>query len=237
MADGTHIFADAALEGLVACPECDALYRAADVPTGARAVCARCHTVLIAPRDRAGMAIISLALAAIVLVAGALWFPFLRIDARGLWQEATLWDVATSFPDGPLLFVSVAVTAAILVLPLLRAALLLYTLVPVVFDRPPRPQARRAFALSERLRPWSMAEIFVIGTSVALVKVAGLATVSLGPAFWAFCALIVVNAASHAFMSATTVWDAIEDGGRRTDGREMVERTGGPDRPAKRDAA
>jgi len=209
LADGTSIFADAALEDLVACPECDAIYRAADVPSGARAVCSRCHTVLIAPRQRAGMAIISLALAAIVLVVGALWFPFLRIDARGLWQEASLWDVATSFPDGPLLFVSVAVTAAILVLPLLRAALILYTLVPVVFDRPPRPQARRAFAWSERLRPWSMAEVFAIGCAVSLVKIADLATVSLGPAFWMFAALVVVTVAQDQLVCRWSVWRSI----------------------------
>ena len=68
-----------------------------------------------------------------------------------------------------------------------------------------------------------MAEIFVIGTSVALVKVAGLAAVSLGPAFWAFCALILVNLASRGFMCQTTIWDAIEDAGLPTDGREMVQ--------------
>ncbi|MDF3607291.1 paraquat-inducible protein A [Paracoccus sp. DMF-8] len=67
-----------------------------------------------------------------------------------------------------------------------------------------------------------MAEIFIIGTSVALVKVAGLASVSFGPAFWAFCALILVNVASHAFTSVTTIWDAIEDGGGKTDGREQT---------------
>ena len=62
-----------------------------------------------------------------------------------------------------------------------------------------------------------MAEIFVIGTAVALVKVAGLATVHLGPAFWAFCALIFVNLASRAFMCQTSIWDAIEDAGLQTE--------------------
>ena len=196
-------------ETLIACPECDALYRAADVPHGERATCARCHTVLISPRRHAGMAIIALALAALILVLGALWFPFLRIDARGLWQEATLWDVATSFAGGPLLVVSVAVTAAIVVVPLLRAMLILYTLVPVVFDRPPAAQATRAFRWSERLRPWSMAEIFAIGCAVSLVKIADLAQVSLGPAFWMFAGLVVVTVAQDALVDRWSVWRSI----------------------------
>ena len=209
MADGTNIFADSALEGLVACPECDALYRATDVPPGSRAVCSRCHTVLISPRRHAGMAIISMALASLVLVIGALWFPFLRIDTRGLWQQATLWDVATSFPAGPLLLVSLAVAAAIVVLPIVRAALILYTLVPVVFDRPPRPLASRAFALSESLRPWSMAEVFAIGCAVSLVKIADLATVSLGPAFFMFAGLVVVTVVQDQLVDRWSVWRSI----------------------------
>jgi paraquat-inducible protein A len=117
---------------------------------------------------------------------------------------------------------TVALLATIVGLPVLRSLLLVYTLLPLSRGRPPWPHAVVAFRLSETLRPWSMAEIFVIGTAVALVKVGGLATISFGPAFWAFCGLIVVNAASNAFTSATTIWDAIEDGGMATDGREMV---------------
>ena len=67
-----------------------------------------------------------------------------------------------------------------------------------------------------------MAEISVIGTSVSLVKVAGMATVRLGPAFWAFCGLIVVGAASNVFTCSATIWDTLEDRGAFTDGREVV---------------
>ncbi|MBP1805613.1 paraquat-inducible protein A [Rubellimicrobium aerolatum] len=208
MADG-GIIAGTAAADLIACPECDAIYRAAEVPDGSRATCARCHTVLISPRRHAGMVVIALALTAVVLVVGSLWFPFLRIEARGLWQQATLWEVATSFVGGPLLLVSLAVTAAILVLPLMRAMLILYTLVPIVFDRPPPAQAARAFRLAESLRPWSMAEIFAIGCAVSLVKIADLAQVSLGPAFWMFAGLVVVTVAQDQIVCRWSVWQSI----------------------------
>jgi paraquat-inducible protein A len=197
-------------EDLIACPECDALYRAAEVAHGSRAVCARCHTVLIRPRRHAGMAVIALALAAVVLVVGALWFPFLRIDLRGVWQEATLWEVATSFAGGPLFAVSIAVAVAIVILPLLRALLILYVLGPVVFDRPPAPDAARAFRWAESLRPWSMAEVFAIGCAVSLVKVADLAAVSLGPAFWMFAGLVVVTVAQDAITDRWSVWHSLD---------------------------
>lgn len=206
----TPAFPDgASTADLIACPECDALYRAHEVAPGSQAACARCGTVLISPRRRAGTAIIALALTAVVLVAGALWFPFLRIDLRGLSQEVTLWDVGTGIAGGPLFIVSVAVTAAIVVIPLLRAGLILYTLAPMVFDRPARPYAARAFALSERLRPWSMAEIFALGCGVSLVKVADLANLSLGPAFWMFAGLVGVTVVQDSLVCRWSVWRSI----------------------------
>ena len=202
------------LSGLIACPHCDALYRVGpDAGTpgqGERAVCARCHTVLIAPRRRAGMTIIMLSLTVLILVIGALWFPFLRISTRGLSNDASLVDVALAFTGGPLLVLTLAVLALIVLIPLLRAVLTIWVLAPLVMDRPAPPGARAAFRLSETLRPWSMAEIFAIGCAVSLVKVADLAELTFGPAFWMFAALVVVSVVQETVMCRWSVWQAIE---------------------------
>jgi paraquat-inducible protein A len=199
------------LHDLIACPQCDSLYRVRIPAHGERARCERCGTVMIAPRKHAGMIIIMLALTVLILVFGSLWFPFLQISAGGLTNSATILDAALSFTGGPLLIVSLAVTALILVVPLIRAVLTLYVLVPIVFDNPPRPAARPAFRMAEALRPWSMAEIFAIGCAVSLVKVADLADLSFGPAFWMFAALVVVNVVQDTFMCRWSVWNAIDD--------------------------
>lgn len=210
-------------EGLMACPRCDALHVEEELTAGERARCIRCGTVLANPRSGAFVQLIALAFTTMVLMIGAVFFPFLEISRMGIGNATSLFGVALAFADGILLPLVLAVLIMIVGLPVLRSFLLLYTLVPLAQGRPARLHAARAFRISEHLRPWSMAEIFVIGTSVALVKVAGLANVHLGPAFWAFCALIFVNLASRGFMCQTTIWDAIEDSGGQTDGREMVE--------------
>lgn len=208
--------------GLIACPRCDALHLQTDIRDGERLRCARCNTLLASPREGAFTRIIALSVTSVVLMIAAVFFPFLEISRMGFGNATSIFDVALAFSDGLLAPLVVAVLAMIVGLPVLRAVLLIYTLAPLANHGRPARHAARAFRLSEELRPWSMAEIFVIGTSVAMVKVAGLANISFGPAFWAFCALIVVSAASHVFTSATTIWDAIEDGGRGTDGRELA---------------
>lgn len=194
---------------LIACPSCDALYKAAEPRPGERAVCHRCHTVLIAPRQGAGLKIIALALGSLVLVVGALSFPFIQISRLGLSQEATVIDAALAF-SGTFLVLSLAVFVVIVFLPLVRLLLTLYVLAPVVMDRPPWPGAKRAFRWSERLRPWSMAEIFVIGCAVALIKLADLARVELGPAFWMFVILVVLIVVQDTFMCRWSVWKSLD---------------------------
>lgn len=208
--------------GLIACPRCDALHVEAELAPGETARCIRCHSILARPREGAFTQIVALSFTSMVLMFAAVFFPFLEISRMGIGNATSLFGVALAFSQGWLMPLTVAVLGFIVGLPVLRAALLVYVLLPMRGEGRPAPQAGAAFRLSELLRPWSMAEIFVIGTSVALVKVAGLATVNLGPAFWAFCALIIVGAASDVFTCSTTIWDTLEDRGAFTDGREVV---------------
>ncbi|MEQ9041142.1 MAG: paraquat-inducible protein A [Silicimonas sp.] len=155
------------------------------------------------------MKIIALALASLVLVMGALIFPFIGISRLGLSSDATIMEAALAF-RGPLMILSLTVFALIIFLPLLRLLLTVYVLTPVVFDRPAWPGAKRAFRWSERLRPWSMAEIFVIGCAVALVKLSDLARVELGPAFWMFVILVILIVVQDTFMCRWSVWKSLD---------------------------
>ena len=198
---------------LIACTECDALYRAVQPGFGAQAVCARCHHVLIRPRRFAGMRIIMMALAALILIGGAVFFPFLRIEVQGLGHSASIVDTVLVFSDGLLEVLAFATAGFVLLIPALRMGLLLYVLVPVVFDRPPRPGARTAFRWSETLKPWSMAEIFALGCAVSLVKVGDLAQIQFGPAFWMFVAVAIVVVIQETFICSWSIWNALDTSG------------------------
>ncbi|MEP2027724.1 MAG: paraquat-inducible protein A [Paracoccaceae bacterium] len=196
---------------LIVCPQCDAVYSVRKPAKGERSVCSRCHAILIAPRHRAGMQIITVSFAVVILIFAAALLPFLSINARGVQNQVSVVEAALSFQGGPLLFVSLLSVALILFIPLARTLLVIYVLTPLVFDRPAAPGAVLAFRWSEQLRPWSMAEIFAIGCAVALIKVSDLALVSLGPAFWMFAVLVVLVVVQDSFMCRWSVWNALEN--------------------------
>lgn len=199
------------LDDLIACPHCDALYKARLPASGERAVCARCHTVLIAPKRKAGLKIIALTLAMLILIVSAVFFPFLNIQVSGLANRASILDTALSFQSGGMALLAAATAAMVVLIPVLRMVLTLYVLAPIVRDRRPYRYAKAAFRLSQRLKPWAMTEIFAIGCAVALVKVADLALIGFGPAFWMFAAFVFIVLVSDSYYCTWSVWKSLED--------------------------
>ena len=74
----------------------------------------------------------------------------------------------------------------------------------------PFRSAGTAFRWSEDLKPWSMAEIFILGCAVALVKVTELAQVVFGPAFWLFVVLVIVTVFQDGLLNRWSIWQSLE---------------------------
>lgn len=196
---------------LIACHVCDALLLDQRVTVGRRARCPRCGSVLMAPREGAMTQIVMLAATSAVLMVAAVFFPFLDLSASGISTHSSLFDAVLAFSSGLLLPLSFATAALIVLLPFLRFLAIIYALAPMALGRRRARHAVAAFRLAQALKPWAMAEIFIVGVVVALVKVAGLATISFGPAFWAFVALVMVTALKDTVMCELTVWKTLEE--------------------------
>ncbi|MBY6151655.1 paraquat-inducible protein A [Vannielia litorea] len=205
------VTSDVSRADLIGCPNCDLLHRAKPIAEGERAVCQRCHTVLIAPRAAAYSRALALSVANLILVTAAVFHPFLEIHAAGIVNRVSLLDVATSFGTGALFVVTVTSVAMILLVPLLRALLLAYALTPLALQHRAYTGARWAFRVAQELKPWAMTEIFVIGCAVALVKVAGLARLNFGPAFWMFIALSAFVILVDRSLCTWSIWSALDE--------------------------
>jgi len=198
------------LSDLVACPHCDTLHAAHDLGHGEKAYCQRCGVIIMTRQPAAFAQILSLALAAFILMLAAISFPFLDLDVQGNHNATSVVGAILAFNDGIAIPLAVAVAFFIIILPLTRLAALIYVIGPLARGRPPRTGARAAFRLAGRLRPWAMAEIFMVGVTVALIKVAGLATVTIGPAFWAFTGLVIITVLKDQLICRYSIWEALD---------------------------
>ncbi len=198
------------VDDLLACPHCDTLHHAATPPSGGRLKCRRCGAVMLTNRPHALDRTVAGSFATVILMVGAMLFPFLELSTYGLHREASVLDAALAFSSGLMAPLAVGVGMLIIVIPLIRATALTYVILPLRLGRPPAPGATEAFRLAAQLKPWAMAEIFIIGVVVALVKVAGMASISLGPAFWALAFLVVLVILEGASLCEWTVWQTLE---------------------------
>ena len=195
---------------LIACTVCDALHRLGELPEGGKLRCRRCGSVLLRSEYTALDSLLGSAFAMVVLVGTAVFLPFLEISARGFRSDATLLDTALAFSGGITTPLTAVLVLLIVVIPITRAVLIAYALLPLRLGLRLLPGTREAFYWSGRLRPWSMAEVFIVGVVVALVKIGGMATVSFGPAFWELSIIALVVALEAASLSEKTVWRMLE---------------------------
>lgn len=199
-----------ASEDLVCCPVCDALHEVHEVPDGVRMRCVRCGTVIAAGRPKAITRIVVLSLTSLVLMTIVVFYPFLQLQNGVFGSRASVFETAMSFNRGIMAPLSLAVTAFVIVLPVIRFAALVWSLGPLAVGAPPLPGASFMLRLSETVRPWAMAEIFMVGVAVALVKLADLATLSMGPAFWSFGVIVLISAYQDTQMSKHSIWTALD---------------------------
>jgi paraquat-inducible protein A len=138
-----------------------------------------------------------------------LFAPFLRLNTGSFSSSASVVDVVLGFSTGIMVPLAIAVLFFIALIPLARSLMLIYALAPLLAGTKNTSGAEKMLRWAFLLKPWAMAEIFMVGVAVALVKLAGMASVDAGPAFWAFVLLVLINAFQDTFMCRNTLWASL----------------------------
>lgn len=194
---------------LVGCHECDAVLPEPDVPDGGAAICGRCGGTLFRRQRQTVEITFALACAAAILFIVANSFPFLAFEMQGQTTQTTLASGTQALWEQGRMAVAALVLLTTILAPMVQISLMLYVLGPMHFGGV-APASAIAFRLVETFRPWSMMEVFLIGTLVALVKLADMAEIIPGLALWAFALLIPILAGASAFLDPEIVWRRIE---------------------------
>ncbi|MCK9510983.1 MAG: paraquat-inducible protein A [Pigmentiphaga sp.] len=175
----------------MACEHCAAIHREVILQPNETAACGRCGALLqrysrLTPHDW-----LALTLAALVVFLIANAFPVASVAVQGQVRSATLGQaVILAWQTGHPLVAALCGLVAI-VLPGLQILLLLHILVYLCLRRT-SVDLISSLRLLGWIRPWSMVPVFVLAVLVALVKLAGLASVELQPGMAGFAILTIL---------------------------------------------
>jgi paraquat-inducible protein A len=192
----------------VACHGCDLLQRIPALQPGGKARCGRCGQVLAVHPKQPLDTPLALSIAAAVLVVIANVFPLMTLSVAGRTATTTLAGGAVEmWKQGSEITAAVVAFCAVIA-PILYVASTLAVMLAV--QRAPAPAWTGDFMrLADRLRPWSMNEVLLLGILVALTKIAELAEVIPGPAMFAQAALVILIPWIASTFDPHAVWQRI----------------------------
>ena len=176
---------------LVVCNECDAVHQRIELKRGNVARCRRCNALLGRGHVMQVQGLLAFALAALLLIVIGNTAPIVTLDMRGVLNRATLPQAIEHTWQAGQPLVALLTAATALVFPLCFTLLRLYVLVPLVRGRLPPGFVPAMHALNFVTR-WSMVEVFMMGTLVAVVRCASLTSATPGIGLFAYAALTLL---------------------------------------------
>ena len=194
---------------LCECPGCGLLQTVPALMPGITAHCVRCPTTLRRTSSHRLDHIIALAAAAFVLLVVMCTTTLMSVERAGIKRAANLFSGPQELVRQNMAPLGAVVVFVTVLAPLGRLVGTLYVLIRLHERRPPR-HLRRVFALTERLRPWSMIEVFVFGVFVAYVKLGDLVTIGLMTGVYALLALTFVLVWMDSALDREALWERLD---------------------------
>ena len=191
------------------CPGCGLLQTVPALMPGITAHCVRCPTSLRRTSSHRLDHIIALAAAAFVLLVVMCTTTLMSVERAGIKRAANLFSGPQELVRQNMAALGAVVVFVTVLAPLGRLVGTLYVLIRLHERRPPR-HLRRVFALTERLRPWSMIEVFVFGVFVAYVKLGDLVTIGLMTGVYALLALTFVLVWMDSALDREALWERLD---------------------------
>ncbi len=191
----------------VVCEQCHHRVQLPQLQHRQRALCPRCgHTLLVSRRHQTEK-LLALSISALVFLMLSLPFNFLSFRAAGQKHSIDLPGGLDILISHDALSLAVITGIATLVLP----GLVLLGFCVLCFARLGNERPIAVFRVRhvvDAMLPWSMAEIFLVGTLVSLIKITEMADIAIGLSFYAFIGFSVCMSAAvmHYNSNDFAVW-------------------------------
>jgi paraquat-inducible protein A len=208
---------------LIRCHDCDLLQALPPLPPAGTISCPRCGAGLISAKPDHFERAFILYLTALILLVLANSFPFLTMKVQGLVQSSHLLSGAIDIFSEGMWEVGIAVIFFVFVAPLVKIVTGLLVVGSLAYGRGFRG-AEALYRLFDKLHPWAMTEIFLLGVLVAYTKLVDLATVVIGASFFAFVGLIIAMIAADTAVDPHQVWQRLRPAPRLPPPREELRR-------------
>jgi paraquat-inducible protein A len=180
------------------CEHCDAVYRRRNLARREVARCMRCGAILERHQWLSLDKQFALIVAAGIVFIIANVEPIVQVSLGSSHATTTLWGAAIAMWNDQSQVVAVLAALTLFFFPLTQI-LIFGWLLAFARHGERAPGFRQAMVMLHYVRPWSMIEVFMLGSLVAVVKASSYFTVVPGAGIWSFgvLTLMITVFASH----------------------------------------
>lgn len=191
------------------CRDCGQFQIVPPLPPATSAHCLRCDAVLRHTHRDPLWTPFALNLTALILLLIAVPSVLMLVSTAGQVHVADMFSGPVGLDQHGMWELAAVVLFTTVAAPALKIACMLYVLIGLRLPHPPR-HIRTVFAWVERLRPWSMIEVYLLSVFVAYVKLRAIVFIEIGVALYALGALLLTMIAADVLLDAQFVWEEME---------------------------
>jgi paraquat-inducible protein A len=174
----------------VRCHDCGLHFTLPTLDHKQSAHCPRCSAHFTAYHNHAIQNLLAYACTALVFFVISLTFTFLSFSINGQQQSITLLGSLSVLVEKNYLILAILQGIFMLIIPLTVVLLVITMLLSEHIKWLVIP-TRKTINLLFKILPWAMAEVFLVGVLVSLIKVVSMADISLGMSFYAYILFVV----------------------------------------------
>jgi paraquat-inducible protein A len=196
------------------CRDCGLFQRLPEIPEGEAAVCARCEAMLRRVASHSVLFARLNAVASAILLGLALTLPLVELHVLGRAARSTIFSGPHFLGEQGLDALELVVLATVVLMPVAKVVVELTVLFGMGAKRG-HPWLAWLFGWLERISPWAMIEVFLLGGFVAYTRLEALATVHVGFAAAALGGTMLTTVAVDATLDREAIWRALSAGALR----------------------
>lgn len=189
----------------VICESCDSVHRRAPLREAEVARCRCCGGELYRNNRYDLNAMLALTLASLLVFGIANGYPLMDIEINGRHSHTTLWQTIAVTYQSNVTPIALVAAATVFFFPLLEICLFAYVLLSLRRGRVP-PGFAAAMHTLRQMQPWTMVEVFMLGTLVSVVKLSDLASATPETGMWGFAVLTLLLTILNSY-DLRELWD------------------------------
>ena len=199
-----------ALDKLIACRACDLLIEQIPLIESQQAHCPRCNNLLYQGRRNHLNKTLIVSTSGLMMIVPAYFLPMMEMEALGIHNSASVLSSIPTMMTSSYWIAGIGLLLFVVIFPIMILGISFWITLHLRLELYP-DNLKFLQKLYQRMVPWGMPEVYILGLLVAFIKLLDSFTVSLGVGMFCFILLMFSVLLVTTTVSQHYFWDTIHN--------------------------